>query len=268
MEFLVGARRVVQSILGEPVDESAEDTCLNYLLGLYLYWEAVCSFLDTDLYGVSPSTISIPHLLEMVASRYLNREVHPVTGIATSLFPIITEIGNLYRRTVNFPYIDPCEETRIEAKLREWSPPGPPSDSLNARWRYCQSLSQSYHAMGVIMLHQARSVVRDLTEQEMSALTDAVGIVMVTLKVCPLADPLLNSIAPLLVIAGSELRNNQTELRALVSQRAREITKYTRITAYTGALELVRDIWRQRDNGSGITWLELMFQQRKILLLV
>ena len=84
--------------------------------------------------------------------------------------------------------------------------------------------------------------------------------VMHILQMVSPGDPLLTSVGPFFLIAGSELREDEIEARDLVRQVALEVTKYTRVTAFTSAFELVQDVWAQRKRGLHVTWLEVMLQ--------
>ena len=83
---------------------------------------------------------------------------------------------------------------------------------------------------------------------------------MFVLRIVSPSDSLLSSVGPFLVIAGSELREDEVESRDLVRQVATEVTRYTRVTAIASAFALVENIWTQRAWGRHVTWLELMLE--------
>lgn len=270
LQYLDGARKVVSLLLerGGPTDDF-----LRYLLGLYIYWEVFSSYIEAN-----HTSTTAADLVPRVVGQHLAGYVHPVNGFATSICPILIEVGRYYRWVIELSPLgsDPVHEFELEAKLRNWSvedefPSSVKSASSEASHvdqAVLRLLANSQCAMGVIMLYQARSVAQGVHPRHFAPLREAVETVMLMLQVIPSDSPLLNSVGPLLVIAGSELLPSDTEYRALVEHHAAQVRQYTRVRAYSTGFQLVRDIWECRAAGLRTTWLELMLEKGKNLSLV
>lgn len=268
-QYLVGTRKVVSLLLDQ---DNSTDDFFRYLLGLYVYWELCSSYIEPcDLIPTSTDLVS------KVVGEHLASYVHPVTGVATSIYPVLIEVGQYYRRVVELSVdgVNPAYEYLLESKLQDWSADKtsfPTSTCTPAKTEgllaSLQLLADSQRAMGMIMLCQARSVAQGVHPTCFSPLRKAVETIMAMLRLIPPGDPLLNSEAPLLVIAGSELLETDSEYRALVERHAMEVTKFTRVRAYMSGIQLVQDIWDLRKAGMRTTWLELMLQRGETLSLV
>ncbi|OJJ03399.1 hypothetical protein ASPVEDRAFT_42897 [Aspergillus versicolor CBS 583.65] len=270
LQYLDGARTVISVLLerGGPTDDF-----LRYLLGLYIYWEVFSSYIEAN-----HTSATTADLVSRVARQHLAGYVHPVNGFATSICPILIEVGRYYRWVIELSAMagDPVHELQLEAKLQNWSVEeefpssvkSSSSEANNVDQSVLRLLANSQRAMGVIMLYQARSVAQGVHPGDFAPLREAVEIVMTMLQVIPSDSPLLNSVGPLLVIAGSELLESDTEYRALVEYHAAQVTQYTRVRAYFTGFQLVRDIWECRAAGERTTWLELMLEKGKNLSLV
>ncbi|KAF4171741.1 hypothetical protein CNMCM8694_002089 [Aspergillus lentulus] len=268
-QYLVGTRKVVSLLLEQ---DNSTDDFLRYLLGLYVYWELCSSYIEP-----CDMILSSTELVSKVVSEHLASYIHPVTGIATSICPVLIDVGRYYRRVIELSVdgVNPAYEYLLESKLQDWSPEKASfsisvcsqtkAESLLAS---LQLLADSQRAMGMIMLYQARSVAQGIHPAGFPPLRKAVETIMTMLRLIPPGDPLLNSEAPLLVIAGSELLETDTEYRELVERHAMEVTKFTRVRAYMSGIQLVRDIWDLRKAGMRTTWLELMLQRGNTLSLV
>lgn len=268
-QYLVGTRKVVSLLLDQ---DNSSDDFYRYLLGLYVYWELCSSYIEPcDMIPVSTDLVS------KVVGEHLASYVHPVTGVATSICPVLIEVGQYYRRVIELSVdsVNPAYENFLEFKLEHWSadntsfsPPVRSPARAECLLATLQLLADSQRAMGMIMLYQARSVAQGVHPTSFPPLRKAVETIMAMLRLIPPGDPLLNSEAPLLVIAGSELLEADTEYRALVERHAMEVAKFTRVRAYMSGIQLVKDIWALRSTGMRTTWLELMLQRGEALSLV
>ncbi|OJI96735.1 hypothetical protein ASPVEDRAFT_67584 [Aspergillus versicolor CBS 583.65] len=258
LQHLLGARQVLPLLL-----RSETNTDLtHYLLGLYIYWEAFTSYL-------LPAPLqSSPWLNPQLAVFYpmLDNLTHPVTGIATSLYPVLAEVGQYYRRLVDVGEADPAHENYLETRLQKWKFPGPDGEAdeeeENKNAPPLAEIARAYRSAGLIMLLQAKSVLRPLDGVEEVRLRIHILEAMHAITRIPTNSPLLNSEGPLLIIVGSELGAADVEYKTLVECRIQELVRYTRLGVYTRGLELVKEVWRLREEENiEITWLELMVRE-------
>lgn len=269
-EYLVGTRKIVQLLLQY---RTPADDFFRYLLGLYVYWELCSSYIEPCESSSTPIDF-----IDMIINQYLNNYLHPVTGFATTLCPVLIEVGRYYRSLVKLSPLgsaDTAYESVLESKLQDWSvgwnlfpTSAYSSSSEESLQRALRLLADSQRAMGLIMLYQAKSVAHNRNSSDYSGLREAVETVMNMLQLIPPGDPLINSAAPFIVIAGSELRDTDTEYRALVMRHAEELVKFTRVRYYLGSFQLLQAIWDLRAKGLRTTWLELMLQSGKRISLV
>ncbi|KAH8666183.1 fungal-specific transcription factor domain-containing protein [Ilyonectria robusta] len=243
MEFLAGVHSVTNLLAAsEPTDGFS-----FYILGLYLYCMAFSSYLTPAVRQILPS----PSVISAFQRPPFSESVHPVMGIATTLCPLITEIGHYYRRVLDTRISCDSTQQNLQRRLQVWHlPPGSPQQPQ------LLELAEGYRALSTIMLFQAKAAVTELHEDEILTVLDKVLGIMNTLKHIPDEDPLLNWVGPLLVVAGSELPDVFLEERNLVQITGIRLATWTRVPTYSRALEVVREVWRWRDMGVRITWLE------------
>ncbi|KAH8883548.1 hypothetical protein GQ53DRAFT_846756 [Thozetella sp. PMI_491] len=267
LHFLTGARQVVPLLL-----ESGEvhDAVTQYILGLYLYWESMASYIEpweppeqeAELYEQQEE--SRLALLCSIHDRHLAGTVHPVTGLAAGVFPLVFAAGRYYRRIVQgFPEDLECVES-LRLKLEQWQPPARPEGLVNSHMLLL--LADAYRAAALLMVHQAQSISDGRPDicDSIGARAAVATILRLLMMVSP-GDPLLSSVGPFLIIAGSEFGEHEVESRQRVRWVASEVTRYTRVQAFSSALDLVEDVWAERACGHHITWLELMLQKRYTL---
>jgi len=265
LQFLTGARNIVPLLLDTG---QLQDPISQYVLGLYLYWEGVSSHIEPGepLITVDSQYLHHQHrlghlsFLQSIADNILGSYIHPVTGLAAGVFPLMGAAGRYYRNIVEGCPEDPAYVEYLESELDKWIPI--PVLDFSEDNQKLLHLAEAYRSVAVLLLCQARSasqmgghnLIRDERAQ------NAVANVMHILQMVSPGDPLLTSVGPFFLIAGSELREDEIEARDLVRQVALEVTKYTRVTAFTSAFELVQDVWAQRKRGLHVTWLEVMLQ--------
>ncbi|KAI8648404.1 Zn(2)-C6 fungal-type domain-containing protein [Fusarium sp. Ph1] len=244
-EFLMGVRRVMPLILdGEPTDAFA-----FYILGLFLYCECFSSYLV-------PASQQLPAdeaVLRAAGRAPFSTTVHPVTGVATTLCPILIEIGYYYRRVVEGQGRSSDHERHLRRQLLDWEPPtGSPDEP-----RLLQ-LAEGYRDIGDIMLYQAQRISTPIDPVDASILMEKVLGIMDTIKNLPQNDTVINWMGPLLLIAGSELPAAFTQQRLLVKRSGSHLVSVSRIPVYATSAGLIEQIWSLRDQGEQVSWLEVM----------
>ncbi|VUC36380.1 unnamed protein product [Clonostachys rosea] len=246
--FLTGSNNIIQSLANShPTDPFA-----FYLLGLYLYTEAFCSYLV-------PADKALPSgssLISIIQSPPYDSYTHPVTGIATTILPLLSDAGKFFRRVLETQTFCPSTYDSLADKLHSWSPSPNAPDQPQLR-----QLAEGYRSIGLIMLAQTKEASQGLSDEEYLSLLNEVLDVISTLKHLPKEDPLLNWVGPVIIIAGSELPREYEEERQVVEMTAERVSSWTRIHAYMRGGEVAREVWRLRDLGVYTNWLKLMMDQ-------
>jgi hypothetical protein len=247
--FISGISNIIESL----ADSAPTDPFAFYLFGLYLYCEAFTSFLvpTGDSYG---STASVVIAIQRPPFDSLT---HPVTGVSSTLCPLISEAGRYFRSVLDSKSVCMSTFSDIEARLYGWTPP----DTICHQELLLQ-LAEGYRKIGLIMLYQANATqVEGTTTATDLPLIDMVLEAMRILRCIPDGHPLLNWVGPLLTIAGPELPSSFVEERVLVETTFQRLTRWTRVQTYNRGLELVREIWKLRDMGVKASWLQVMLHQ-------
>ncbi|KAH6715339.1 hypothetical protein BKA61DRAFT_574796 [Leptodontidium sp. MPI-SDFR-AT-0119] len=222
-----------------------------YIFRLFLYWDAFSSSLSTsDAQAYPVNTIS-----DTIARPPFSSLVHPITGIATTLCPLIGEAGRYLRWVVDTRTLSAPVSLDLESRLRQWQPP----DTSSSQPQLLQ-LAEGYRNAGLIMLYQAEAVARALSTEEEADLLSRVLYIINILKHIPDQDPMLNWAGPLLVISGSELPLTHSKERLVVERTALRLTSWTRVRVYRRGFELMQHVWRLRDSGAKTAWLMLMIE--------
>ncbi|ETS84251.1 hypothetical protein PFICI_02276 [Pestalotiopsis fici W106-1] len=271
-EFLIGANQIVPLLLESGVKQ---DPVSHYVLGLYLYWVSVESHIEPwepDEQHQRQHEFQLSYL-HCIVDRCLANTVHPVTGLAAGVLPLMWEAGRYYRRVSQGYAGDATYAETLQSKLEAWTPPTALC-SLE-KGQPLIALAEAYRAAALLLLYQARCVsdrppmaatsLAMSNETVPNNIKSAISTIVGVLGSLSPGDPLLTSVGPFLVIAGSELQEDQIESRNLIHRIARQVTQYTRVPNFSSALNLVEEVWARRASGSQVTWLELMLQNGYIL---
>ncbi|CAH0051468.1 unnamed protein product [Clonostachys solani] len=252
LEFLRGAQGLIATL----AESRPEDPFAFYLFGLFIYSCAFCSFL-----APVDNQISIPQtVVDLMHSEPFASCIHPVTGISSTICPLIVEAGNYYRRAVEQRASSPDLHRDLERRLCEWTPPA------NApKQAQLAELANGYRAAGLLILYQSKAIDNPLTDSEQFFVMVILMRVMETIKHLPRNDPLQNWLGPLIIIAGSELPASFADERLHVERVAAQLAEWTRVPSYLQGMELVRTVWELRDSGQMISWLELMVRKEMSL---
>ncbi|KAL5319600.1 hypothetical protein ACEPPN_012655 [Leptodophora sp. 'Broadleaf-Isolate-01'] len=137
---------------------------------------------DFDAQAYPVNTIS-----DTIARPPFSSLVHPITGIATTLCPLIGEAGRYLRWVVDTRTLSAPVSLDLESRLRQWQPP----DTSSSQPQLLQ-LAEGYRNAGLIMLYQAEAVARALSTEEEADLLSRVLYIINILKHIPDQDPMLN----------------------------------------------------------------------------
>ncbi|EXA46447.1 hypothetical protein FOQG_15409 [Fusarium oxysporum f. sp. raphani 54005] len=253
-EFLLGASSIVPAFSrGEPQDEFS-----FYIAGLHLY----CSFFSSYLLPLahqSQHQQSVDSMAAFIAKRPPKSPCHPVVGIASSLFPVLTKIGHYFRRVVESREFSQETTNNLRQELLDCSP----RDAGNSI--YLTRLAECYRNLGDIILYQAQRVCDELDAVNDIIFFNKVLEVIELIESIPANDPLINTLGPMLLIAGSELPPQYEKQRAVVRQASARLVSFTKIHTYEKSIELVEKVWILRSERRPVSWLEVMLEQGLLL---
>lgn len=252
-EHFLAARHMLLSILS---DEALSTETTGFLIGAFVYWDMTCSALFDPLDGpFLDDSLIHQHAWEVAANR------HPITGLCTTLFSLLGNIGRHCRAVVEIHAGDPAIELQYEQALLKWQ-----ADQVDAVW---ELTADAFRSHGLIMLYricgrQSRFIddIQIYTDVETEALIR--GYALATIKnfaQIPLTSELV-ALQPLpLLTAGAELLEGDLELRSWVIARFRALFSFNRLPASLHAVKLLEELWELRDKGETTSWLELMLRK-------
>ncbi|OJZ90864.1 hypothetical protein ASPFODRAFT_29297 [Aspergillus luchuensis CBS 106.47] len=261
-QHLFGARALINSMLQDTSVSTTNDPVVRLCLGVYLYWDMCSSFL------VEPGEPqSINSFIISLAVHRMGDWHHPMYGTCSSLLLTIANVGRYCRKVHDMPQNrNFTQEAILEAQLIEWTTSAQNPDLVH--------LYEAFRYQGLVLLYQSRvhaqrscSTDRDITQaQELSILKYAEETVR-HLILIPSSSYYLNFQSLALLSAGSELTESNNSLRDKVRERLRAIYSLNRLPTNLMALQLVEELWNDRDNGNHSFWLSRMLQKDWLLLL-
>lgn len=172
------------------------------------------------------------------------REVDPLMGCASSLFPIIGHVANLVRRVCRLETNSPAmvdQANVLKDALECWRPPSHFSsmNDPNSEVQHSLQTAEAYRWSTLLYLYQA---VPELPSPPSSKLGSKV---MKYLATVPLSSrTIIVHIYPLLV-AGCEA--NTFEDRNWVSGRWQQMSRLMLIGNIDSCSDVVKEVWRRRD---------------------
>lgn len=262
-EHLQAAGTMIEQV----ISESAMNPLSHYIIGKYIYWDMVCSFLvhtDEQNPDNSPVVDSFVH--------QARETFHPTMGYSMETFHLLASIGRYYRRLIDYRERDlSLEKTFEESLLREvafkqeepalhWLEDGFRKIGFITLYRIQLrfSLEDALLGLNVVLCDDGVSIlsveVEDLEELTISYARMAIDDLAAT----PITSPYLNLQPLQLLMAGAELPASDVDRRCEVRRRYRALFSLNRLPVNLWTLELLEELWHRHDNGDSITWLELM----------
>lgn len=249
-EHYFGARHLLLSILS---DESLSTETTGFLIGAFVYWDMTCSALFDPLGTLLLDDSPIyQHAWEMATNH------HPITGLCTSLFSLLGNIGRHCRAVVELHAQDPVAELQYEETLLSWR-----ADQPDALW---ELTADAFRSHGLIMLYricgrhpefEAGGQMSSDVETEALIREYALSVITNFAQIPVTSD--FVSLQPMpLMTAGAELRKDDLDLRNWVVARFRALFSFNRLPASLHAVKLLEELWELRDKGETTSWLELM----------
>ncbi|XRM43066.1 hypothetical protein ABZX51_006268 [Aspergillus tubingensis] len=192
---------------------------------------------------------------------------HPMYGTCSSLLLTIANVGRYCRKVHDMPQNrNFTQEAILEAQLIEWKTSAQNPDLVH--------LYEAFRYQGLVLLYQSRvhaqsscSTDRDITQAQEPLILMYAEETVRHLMLIPSSSYYLNFQSLALLSAGSELTKSNNILRDKVRERLRAIYSLNRIPTNLMALQLVEELWNDRDNGNRSFWLARMLQKNWLLLL-
>ncbi|KAK5048696.1 hypothetical protein LTR84_005788 [Exophiala bonariae] len=255
-----GARAILELMAEEQHTE--DESSLKLALGYYLYWDMHTAFLVPTA-QVEP--LDTPTMSSLVA-RFKDYD-HPLAGCSIALLYQLGIMGRYCRGVLDTGDHDYNYEDLIEEFLLNWQPTSLDTD--------VGALSRAYQLQGLILLyricgrpsarHLSDEVTLDLQLETDLLIQSYVKELLESLTQTPLSKPAAIFYGLVMVTAGAELGEADTELRAAVKQRLKANYSCVRVTTDLWAIVLLEEVWSLRAAGIMITPLELMLQRNWML---
>lgn len=232
---------------------------MRYVLGLYVYWEVTAPYFQPrHRFSTQATLVSV---LKTIVTQYLGDSPHPVLGLGSTIFPILAEVSQHYRRMVEGQdCLMEMHENELEAQLLDWKVPEQAHRSPDNQ-PILRSLADAHRWAGIVMLYQAVSVRNKLTLERRDLMDRAIVSVMETLRMIPLGSSYETAVSFLAVVVGSELRQQDLGYRAMLSAFQERLEQSVRVRAYSDMFQQPSRLWNRRDTGERLTWLELMYEE-------
>lgn len=250
-EHLVAARSILDILLQQ--EDFQADPFRPFVIGAFIWWDMVCSVL------VRPQDqrpLNTPEICAAVTS--LKGNFCTLISHAIDLFYYIACLGRYCRAYTEFgdKFKDVEHEDYLEHQLLTWA------DSAEAG--PIRILNETYRLHGLLMLYRLCGRCVDQASEEY-AHTCALNILN-NMAEFSTDGPLFKFLANPLLTAGAELTSSDGELRAQVLDRCAMIYSTSRLPTQMWAAELLQELWRLRDAGEDLTWLQLMLRKRWTLM--
>ncbi|PTU16911.1 hypothetical protein P175DRAFT_0124054 [Aspergillus ochraceoroseus IBT 24754] len=256
----VGARTILERLLELRQSASEISQSTQFMVGVYLFWDMATSFL---VHSSEQTPLGTPLMADAV--QRIGTSYHPMYGYCTEILYLLGIVGRYYRKVLDTGRRDPFLEVELETKLLLWSAPKHSNQPISL-------LAEAYRKQGLLMISLARAHIplldRDLTESEgRSVIVQHARDTLAYLMKVPSTSWSLNFQSIPLIIAGSELTEEEVSLRQWVQERLRVIYSLNRCPVSLWAIELLEDVWALHDSGIMISWLERMLAKGQRLLL-
>lgn len=259
VEHLFGARAIIDQILGEENENNRNDPFTHFLIGVFIYWDMTCSFLIDSSNQQPLNTPLIYGHIQEVRGTY-----HPMNGYAVEIIYLLGFLGRYCRTVIDTGQRDLLLEATLEEQLLEW-------DTAQDD-RALMLLSDSFRKHGLITLYRIcgrqKKVPCVTEEREASFIEETEEIIrdyalqiIDQLSDIKLTSSYLGLQSIPLMTAGSELAEGDVPQQEEVSRRFRALYSLQRLSSNLRAIELLEEVWRMRDSGVKISWLELMLQK-------
>ncbi|KAH7393784.1 fungal-specific transcription factor domain-containing protein [Phaeosphaeria sp. MPI-PUGE-AT-0046c] len=253
-EHFAGARAVLYCMLQTP--HSTDMETLHLLLGYYIYCDMTISFLSEPKEQIESNNELVHTAVR--ETRHLN---HPLVGFSMEIMYLMGTLGRHCRRVLDSGQRDHALEATMEQQMLDWE--------CTLGVRELDSLSNAFRNTGLILLYRICGPSPRTFEHEGetsdsdnpaldTVIRDLALQVILYLDTIPLSSCFVNIFPLPLLTAGSELTAEDAEQRAHVIERFRAVYSFNRIPANMAAIELLKEVWAQRDRGAKLSWIRVM----------
>lgn len=241
IDHIKAAKKLIQQSWDEigPASPKAQVERFKFLCKTWIYIDVIARLTSVDD-DVSDDFAKCAAMLAMGGER----EVDPLMGCASSLFPIIGCVANLVRRVCRLETNSPAmveQASKLKDALESWRPPPNFRHLLDPTGEVQHSLqtAEAYRWATLLYLYQA---VPELPSPPSSKLGSKV---MKYLATVPLnSRTIITHIYPLLA-AGCEATTYED--RNWVSGRWQQMSRLMLIGNIDSCADVVKEVWRRRD---------------------
>jgi hypothetical protein len=263
---LLAARVVLADILASP--DAVEQPFNRFLIGLYVYWEMVCSF----LWDPGEQGELLVRLLE-AAVQAIKHDRSPVVGYSLDVCYCVMTLGRHCRLVISSGTRDPILEASLENKLLNRDRQGE-GDSQKSS---LSSLGEAFRLMGLILLYRVcgiQALTHSVAAQELDMETvDDEPATELAIRRCAMQTlscldetaahcHYLNVLSLPLLTAGAELTADDADEHENVVKRFMAIYSMNRMPVHLLTVQLLREVWEAHDRGSKECWIEVMLRKK------
>ena len=244
IKHLRGAKMLVKRALEEHHHNtlSLEDLDrFRFLCNTWVYMDVIARLTSVD---DDDSNDFDAALMPACGAFGLNREVDPLMGCASTLFPLIGRVANLVRKVMRCPSNTVnivSQANELKAAIEAWEPPScfeAPEDPTSEIQHSLQT-AEAYRWATLLYLHQAVPEVPSMAADQLAKQ------VLLYLATVPLSSrAIIVHIYPLLV-AGCEAIGH--EERAWVEDRWAAMVQRMSIGNLNACWEVINEVWNRRD---------------------
>jgi hypothetical protein len=253
-EHLAGARAVLYSILETP--HVADIETLHLLLGYYIYSDMTTSFLSEP-----KEQVEINNELIYAAINRTRHLQHPLVGCSLEIMYLMGTLGRHCRRALDTGQRDALLEATIEEQMLDWecSLAVGELDSLSIAFRNT-ALMLLYRICGPLpRTFENEEEIHESGELALDAVIRKLALEVIHhLDTIPLSSCFVNIFPLPLLTAGSEFTAEDSDQRTHVIEQLRAVYSFNRIPANIAAIELLKEVWAQRDRGAKFSWIRVM----------
>ncbi|KAI5456498.1 fungal-specific transcription factor domain-containing protein [Mariannaea sp. PMI_226] len=270
-QHLRAARVMVDMALAQDV----KSPLLPFILGAYLYWDMSCAF-------QIPSHLQLPLNTPEIYSAVLEsgQEYHAMGGYSTEIFYLLGTVGRYCRQSIDTGVRDMALEVTLEHQLLAWEPNfenhnlGATSDAYRHHGLiYLAALSYRSERISGPELHilSEASLSQSIYLRRLEDLSSSIRARALTvtrmLAEIPSTHSSINFQGIPLFTAGSELTMEDKEERNIVRKRFQELYSLNHLRINLSALRLLEEIWRLRDIGDPMSWMDLILRKEWFIML-
>lgn len=251
LEHLLGARAIIDLILGDPATDPC-DPSTQLILGIYIWWEMAASF---NLDGSNHGPLNTDFTRKAVFANRLS--YHPLAGYSLEMFYTVANLNRYCRNIVDGGDRDISLEVTLDDWLLSWEP--------NREDELLHKLSDAYRKHGLIQLRRICGPRGGESEQENEGLVQRwAAEALDNLLQIPTSSPYLIFQPIPLLSAASEIPADNLIKREEVKNRFRAVYSVSSLPVMLDAIGVLEEMWELRQLGITSPWLVILLEKGQV----